>query len=156
MRARDVMQTQVVTAGPDMTMAQLRDLLAKHRFSGAPVVDETGDLIGVVSLSDMARARSGSKAPSAYGEGDDTARVLGLAAPGNPFESKRVREVMSSDVVTAPEDAPVGRLIETMVSRKVHRVVVTNGRKVAGIVSTMDLLKGLGAWLKAHPDALGT
>lgn len=53
----DVMQRDVVTAEPDPTVAELLELLEEHDVSGVPVVGPNDDVQGVVSVSDVARAR---------------------------------------------------------------------------------------------------
>src|SRR5437667_8823289 len=56
-RARDVMQSNVLSASPDMTLAALEDFLISKRISGVPVL-EHGALVGIISRSDVVRALS--------------------------------------------------------------------------------------------------
>ena len=42
LKVRDIMQTDVITVGPDTTVRELADILAKNKISGVPVVDEAG------------------------------------------------------------------------------------------------------------------
>src|SRR5215469_13589420 len=53
MRAMDVMTTDVITVDPDTTVQALATLLAERGISGAPVVDASGRLVGVVSEGDL-------------------------------------------------------------------------------------------------------
>ena len=53
MRAKDVMTTDVITVGPDVTVQDFATLLAERGISGAPVTDSTGQLVGIVSEGDL-------------------------------------------------------------------------------------------------------
>ncbi|MFQ5675044.1 MAG: CBS domain-containing protein, partial [bacterium] len=55
LRAKDVMNTNVLTVNNDMTVHELALFFTENMISGAPVVDEAGKLLGVVSLSDIVR-----------------------------------------------------------------------------------------------------
>ncbi len=52
---RDIMQTELVTVGPEMSIHDLARLLAEKEISGAPVVDVDGEVLGVVSMTDVIR-----------------------------------------------------------------------------------------------------
>src|ERR1700739_5112324 len=53
MRAMDVMTTDVITVDPDTTVQALATLLAERGISGAPVVDASGRLVGIISEGDL-------------------------------------------------------------------------------------------------------
>ncbi len=53
LKVRDIMQTEVVTVGPGTTVRELADILAKHKISGVPVVDEQRRVLGMVSEADI-------------------------------------------------------------------------------------------------------
>jgi len=55
MKARDIMVMNVITVGPEASVRQVADILFKNRISALPVVDEHGELIGIVSEGDLAR-----------------------------------------------------------------------------------------------------
>ena len=120
--AKDVMSATVLTVRDDMTLRQAADILSRHGISGAPVLDDQGSLLGVVSLSDVARS---------LGDPADDA--------GRP--ELTVRQIMTPIADTVPEDAPVGDIARIMIANKYHRMVVTRQEKPVGIVSSMDLLR---------------
>jgi len=93
-------------------------LLAKG-FSGAPVVDDRGVPIGIISKSDLVRDQF-------------------LLGGGN----KRVSEVMMPAAFTLPETASIYEAAALMAERHVHRVpVVAEDGRVVGIVSSLDVLR---------------
>ena len=146
--AADVMNPEVLTVPADMPVASLASFLVEREISGAPVADAAGHLVGVVSVTDIAlaasggadRARDGGR-PDFFARGFENGPTRDELdrfdlADGNLI----VRDIMTPDVFTVPEDTPVPELAELMLDNHVHRLLVTRGEKVVGIVSTSDLL----------------
>ena len=139
MVARDVMKTPVVSVSPDARLTELEDTLIARRIGGAPVV-EGGRLVGIVSRSDIVRYFTVRRA---------MVGVLGHRPPkekdedGEPWESAEthlfVRDIMARDPVVVRPDAPVAEVARLMVTRHVHRVLVTENDHVLGLISALDL-----------------
>jgi len=55
MKAKDVMTTEVICAGPEISVRTIARTLLKHRISAVPVIDDGGRLIGIVSEGDLMR-----------------------------------------------------------------------------------------------------
>jgi len=145
--ARDVMQARVVTVEPSLPAAELEQLLDRECISGAPVV-EAGHLIGVVSRADLAGAgaAAGDEADSLLAYYEDVAG----AAPsrrdrarlaGERAASLRVRDLMQTQLVTVTPDASVRKVAAALVERRIHRVLVVEGERLVGIVSSLDLVR---------------
>lgn len=139
MTARELMTPDVVTVSPSLEIGAAARLLSRLGISGAPVVSASGELLGVVSQTDLARFL-GQAPEAAWGlePSDD---------PGLACENGRAREPISSlmtvGAVTCDEDASEEELAELMLGRRVHRLVVTKKGRLCGIVSAMDLLRAL-------------
>jgi CBS domain-containing protein len=116
MKARDIMRKRVLSVTPQTTLADLSELLAEHHVSGVPVLGAEGDLIGVVSQTD-------------------------LLLRGN--SAKTVAAVMTPWTVSFEEDTDVTELARQMLSKKIHRVIVTNGGRLSGIITSMDMVRAL-------------
>ncbi len=114
MQAVDIMTRDVLTLTPDMSVDEARDLLFRNHIHGAPVVDHSGRLVGMVSVVDLA-GRFGT----------------------------RVLHIMRGDPVTASEDSPIGDLAASMLTRKIRRIPVVRGAQVVGIVSASDVIRTL-------------
>jgi CBS domain-containing protein len=153
MKVADVMRADVIRVRPDQTIAQLDELLARHRITGAPVVD--GDrVVGVVSRSDVVRQleleRSRFESLSWYLEPFDAEdRAPALDEEVSNAVAKRlsgvlVRELMTKDVLSIGADASLAEAARLMVEHRVHRLLVMRGAELAGLVSSLDLLRGLG------------
>lgn len=134
--AGDVMQKKVVTVRPNMLVRELARILDEKRISGAPVVDRDGRLIGVVSKSDLVHHELDDVDVH---EAEDTHLPKGFHIESP--DRTRVCDIMTPAVVEVKKEAPVPDLARMMRRRRIHRVFVTQGRKLQGIVTTLDLLR---------------
>jgi CBS domain-containing protein/rubredoxin len=113
--AGDVMTPDPLTFSPDTSVHEAAAILSEHRISGAPVINESGSIVGIVSEYDLI-ARTGTT----------------------------VREVMTRDVVTVPQTAPVDRVRALLVTQRLKRVpVVSSDGKLVGLISRADLVREL-------------
>ena len=147
LRVADVMTRNVVQVPADETMDKAAELLNQHDISGAPVVDELGRCVGVISGSDFVlreRVRKGAKLPSGGVE-----HVVVQDAPGRPYHiediaADRVSEHMSSDVQTVAANASLMDAARIMCSEHIHRVVVLDGdRRPMGLISSLDVVAAM-------------
>jgi CBS domain-containing protein len=148
-RAKDVMTTPVLSVRPDMTLRELAAFLAEHQISGAPVLDASQRVVGVVSTadvvqSDQAQARlseSRSDPSRDVRDWEDRLNAEDLWALHVEDGEVLVQDIMTPAVYMVKEDAPIPVLARAMVSGRVHRLFVTRGGRLVGIVSSLDLLK---------------
>jgi CBS domain-containing protein len=148
-RARDVMSPDPIVVGDDLTAAEVVERLREYEISGAPVKDASGRLVGVISLADLARSAS-EDADLARDRSSPDFYLRGWEERFNPEdleqlhvegEGRRVRDLMTPALYTVDEDASVAEVASLMVTTHLHRVLVTRGEAVVGIISTLDLLK---------------
>lgn len=142
--AGDVMNPRVLTVRDDITVEELAEFLVENEISGAPVEDAKGKLVGVVSVTDIVAVVSEGKrdrdrkSASFYQSWERD--------PNMPEEIDvedgdiHVREIMTPIVYAVPEEMPVPEVAERMIESHIHRLLVTRGEKVVGILSTSDLL----------------
>jgi CBS domain-containing protein len=143
MRAKDIMRRGVITVEAWLTLPELAKVFEERDISGAPVVDERGAIVGVVSRTDLVRAHreSPSPAPLFHAESEESASGAGMHIEA--MDERRVREIMTPGGIAYDEDTPVEDLAEAMLERHIHRVLITRGKDLRGIVTTMDMLKAL-------------
>lgn len=141
--ATDLMNSELLTVSQDLPLRELAELLVAEGISGAPVLDEQGYLVGVVSLVDVARAAA---TPLTAGggylqepEGAPIHECLDEAAQAQ-IDALTVADVMTPDPYTVGEDARVSEIAALMVRYHLHRVLVVQDRELVGIISTTDLL----------------
>lgn len=156
--ARDVMRKQVVTLSPEDTIQAALATFEDSNISGAPVVDENEKLVGVLTLSDVARTEhlSGDRIRSERGT-FEMSEVAGEeleeeSDPSEVFYAKEdystetagkdlVGDWMTAKVVTA---APTDRLVDVcgkMVKHQIHRVFVVQNEKLLGVLSSFDVVR---------------
>ena len=136
MQVRDVMTSPAVSVGPGVTAAAAARVLAEHRFTAVPVVED-GDLVGIVTEIDLLRGlvRHDARSPLLAAE-----LVAGVAP-------RTVRDVMRVDVLVATSTTDVADLVENMHVRRVRSVPVVAGgvrdRELIGIVTRRDVLAAI-------------
>jgi CBS domain-containing protein len=151
MKAVDVMVRDVVTVKPGDDVAEAIKLLAEHDVSALPVVDDDNRVVGVISEADLMRR----------GElGTDKRRPWWLEAvtPASTLaeefaksHGRRVDEIMSSDVIAASEDTPLGQIATLLERYRIKRVPIVRDGKLVGIVSRSNLIQALAS--SAHAPA---
>ncbi len=143
-----VMTTRVLAVRPDVGLDALAGLLLDCGIGGAPVVDEEGRPIGVVSKTDLVRERlvagdTGETVAPGWQPSRGHFRVE--MRPGFHLEAAAgalVAEVMTPMAFTLSENAPLAQAAALMAFEGVHRVpVVSEDGRVAGIVTGLDVLR---------------
>ena len=145
MRAADVMTTFVISVTPETTVAEAARVMLDRRISGLPVIDGEARLVGIVSEGDLLRrveAHTERKRP----------RWLELISANSQLASdyvkshgRFVRDVMTTELVTAAEDTPLVEIAELLEKRRVKRVPIVRGGEVVGVVSRSDVLRAVAS-----------
>lgn len=145
MLAKDIMRRHVITVTREMTLRELTKLFIERKITGAPVVDAEGRLVGVISQTDIVRRDReippGVEIPDYYQEAERAVYRSGYQIEDPDFT--RVADVMTPAVLSAEEGTPVEELAKLMLRKHVHRIVVTRGGQLKGIVTSMDMLRAL-------------
>ena len=147
---KDIMTTQVQSVQGDWSLETLSQFFFDKQISGAPVVDSKENLVGVVSLSDLARnntlpASASENTSHDYYQNTSAANGISeedLSKLKIETESMvSVSDIMTPMVFEMSEDTTVQKAAETMLKGHIHRVLVTRDKKLTGIVTTIDMLK---------------
>ena len=153
MRASDVMATHVVTIDQNSTVGQLARLLVDNYISGAPVIDESGRVVGMISEGDLIRRAEidTDSGPSGwlawFSTGTERARDF------LKTHSAYATDVMTHPAITVSPDTPLADIARTMEKRRVKRVPVIENGKLVGLVSRADLLRALASRAAIEPRA---
>ena len=117
-RARDVMRTDLITVRAEATFGDAIRTLLEHDISGAPVVDEQGRLVGIISELQL------------------------LEAVYTPeVKTHHVRHFMTKHVLTVTEETILSDVTNLMVLHRIRRVPVVREGELVGIISRRDLLR---------------
>jgi CBS domain-containing protein len=117
-QVKDAMNDQVVSILPEATIEDAIHLLLDNEVSGAPVIDRSGKLVGIISQFQL------------------------LEVMYDPdLKHAAVRDFMTREVVTIEDNALLGCAASLLVVHRIHRLPVTRGGSVVGIISRSDLLR---------------
>jgi CBS domain-containing protein len=152
LQVRDVMTTTVVTVEASSTLHDATVTFATNGISGAPVVDEQGDLVGVLSETDILTfvktlqegIRQEEPATSFLNVPfEDILKDEKLAGVYKEISGKKVKDIMTKDVLTVSPDTSVMEAIDMMIKKDVNRVPVVEHGKIVGIVTKGDIIWAL-------------
>lgn len=125
-----------------MTVGEVGELLASRGISGAPVVDDAGRILGVVSQSDLVRYTNQRKTVGESGRFfSDVEEYRELANLPRGALDTPIEEVMTQRVYTVTRDSSVAVSANIMRERNIHRLLVTDGGVLVGVVTSLDLLR---------------
>ena len=127
-RVSDLMQTSIVTASPETTVAEIIITLADAHVSSVPVVDTHRRVLGVVSASDVLVAEA---------EADD------LEARERLATAARASDLMTPNAVTIEPTATVRDAARLMLYAEVHRLFVVLEGRLVGVISTTDIVRAV-------------
>ena len=143
--SKDVMTANVITVAPHAPILAALQLMLQHHISGLPVVDEKRNLVGIVTEGDfLRRAETGTERQrSRWFE-----FLIGPGALAGDYvhtHGRRVDEVMTGDVRTVADDAPLDVIVALMEKHRIKRIPVVRGGELVGIVSRANLLHALAS-----------
>lgn len=137
----DLMALEPILVHANATLTEAAQLLDQHGVSGLPVVDGAGSLVGVLSQTDLIRARSTEYLWTNW---------AGLA----------VRHLMTSPAVTVTRSTSIPIAARKMERHRIHRLVVVADEDESlpiGVLSTTDLVHSIAVATEAdgetHPEA---
>lgn len=144
--ARDVMTKDVVTVTLETSIRELAGLITAHRIGSIPVLDSEGNLVGIVTESDLIEQDKSFHIPTVISLFD---WVIYLESE-KKFEkelkrmtARTVGEICSREVLTVAPETPVSEIADIMTNRKIHAVPVMEEGKLVGIVSRIDLIRSM-------------
>jgi CBS domain-containing protein len=145
MNAKDVLTPRVISVAPDASISAAASLMLKSKISGLPVIDGSGNLVGIVSEGDFLRRTE-------IGTQRRRARWIEfLIGPGRLADEysrssgRSISDIMTHDVHTVNLDASLEDIVGIMERHHVKRVPVVEGEKVVGIVTRANLLHALAS-----------
>ena len=143
MTVKEIMTRKVITIPMEATLKKAAEMLGRHNISGAPVVDQEGTLVGIVSEKDLFKALYPShaefyEAPGVWIDLDK------LEEKSTEASDKLIQDLMSRQVITVNPDTSLMQVGSIMLVRGIHRVVVVgNEGRIEGIVTRRDIYKNI-------------
>lgn len=151
--AKDLMTAKVVCVYPETSIRDLIKVLTDYRVNGVPVVDRKENPIGVVSKTDILgytkektkKQDLGSKKSFYTDTNGRQTKAFDMVTKEKDFGKATVKDIMTPHVIAAEATDTIDRLAKIMYNKKIHRLIIQDGGRVVGIVSTLDILHVVGA-----------
>jgi CBS domain-containing protein len=146
LKAKEIMTVNPITVTPEVTVTDLARLLASHNIGGAPVVDASGGLLGVVTESDLIDQTKKIHIPTVIAILDS---LIFLERPNKmekdirKFAGSTVADIYTKHPLTVEEDTPIDELATIMAEKNVHTLPVMRGELLVGVIGKGDIIKTL-------------
>ncbi len=141
--AKEIMTKNVITVQEDTKVLNLIEILNENKISGAPVVDKSGKLIGIVTKSDILgtfldfdidlNLKIDLKGIMEFARDKSVGTIVSET-------EVEVKDIMTPNPITAEEDTPIERLAEIMIDNRIHRIIIIKDESIIGIISPLNLL----------------
>lgn len=144
--AKDIMTKNVITVTEDTSLEKLSSILLANEISGVPVLDNAGELYGIVTENDLIRQNKRLHIPTVVSFLD--AAIYLESSKKFEEEVKRVTatkvgEICARKVITITEDTSVTDIATLMSEKKVYLLPVLKAGKLTGIVGKRDVVKAV-------------
>jgi len=149
MRAKDIMTENIVSVNVKETVFDAAELLLGAGVSAAPVVNDQGNVLGIVSEADLIHRAEIETAPRKSWLLRLLESEATVARDYVTSHARNVADVMTREVVTASDEATLGELVELIEKHRVKRIPIVRDNKLVGIVSRANIL---GALLSREPE----
>jgi CBS domain-containing protein len=144
--AADVMTTDLVTVIPETTVEELAKIFIEHRIGTVPVLNDTGELIGVVTETDLVERDRNLHMPTIISLFDwviyleDESR---FRRELRKMTGQTVADLYTAEVLSVSPETSLDRVADIMADKHINAVPVTTGKRLVGIVSRIDLIRSL-------------
>jgi len=153
LKAKDIMTRAVITVSPDMEIVHAAKILLENRINGAPVMDETGKLVGILCQSDLIAQQKKLPIPSFFTFLDGLIPLTSMKQIEKQVQkiaAVTVAQAMTPNPVTVKPDTDIEAVAALMVDQSFHTIPVVEEGVLLGIVGKEDILKTLMPGSKAE------
>lgn len=143
-KACEIMTREVITVTPETSIQELAHILSANNISGAPVVGKDGNLIGIVTESDLIDQNKKVHIPTVVSILDS---FFFLENPDKMEQEMRkmagvtVADIYSPSPITVTEETPVDEIATIMAEKNVHTLPVVAGGQLKGVIGKKDIIK---------------
>lgn len=144
MKVKDIMTKDPITVSPEADITYVAKTLLENHINGVPVVDETGDLVGIICQSDLIIQQKELPIPSFFTLLDGFIPLTSMKAFEQEVQkvvATKVADIMTPSPVTITPDTTIETVAALMVERNFHTLPVVDEEKLVGIVGKEDMLK---------------
>ncbi|MDT8379674.1 MAG: CBS domain-containing protein [Desulfotignum sp.] len=145
-KASDIMQTRIITVTPDTDITRAGKILLENHINGVPVVNDQGELKGILCQSDLIFQQKEMPVPPIFTILDSIFPLFSSKKMNDEFQkiaAATVAQAMVKHVVTVTPETPVSEIASLMVEKHFHTIPVVVDRKLVGIIGKEDVLRTL-------------
>ncbi|HBA72871.1 MAG: hypothetical protein A2X82_14550 [Geobacteraceae bacterium GWC2_55_20] len=142
----DIMTKEVVSVKGTTTVREMAEIFDKMGFGSLPVLDDQGNLSGIVTASDLIEQGRPLHIPTVISLFDWVIPLeseQSLERDLRKITAQTAAELASKDVVTISPSEPVSKAADLMSSHKLHALPVVDGKRVVGMVSRIDIIRSM-------------
>jgi CBS-domain-containing membrane protein len=142
----EIMTKDVVSIKGTTTVREMAGIFDTTRVGTLPVVDEAGNLSGIVTASDLVEQDRPLHIPTVISLFDWVIPLGGESALQRDLDkisAQTASELASTDIVTVAPSDSVSTVAEIMSSKKLHALPVLDGKKLVGMVSRIDIIRSM-------------
>lgn len=156
MNVMNIMTPMVISVRSSASIQDAINLMLKHQISGVPVLDDSQNLVGIVSESDfLRRTEIGTQRKRNRWLG----LLLGSGKTANEYihsHSRKVEDVMTREPITVKETTQLEEVACLMEQHHIKRLPVVRGKKLVGMVTRANLIRAVishGKWIAAPAES---
>jgi CBS domain-containing protein len=145
LKAKDIMETKVITVTPETTVEELGRLFIQKGISGAPVLDADNKLYGIVTENDLIKQNKRIHIPTMLRLFDSIIPLEGFKSVENEIKlisASTVSEICTKKVITVNPETSLQDIATIMYEKGVHLIPVLSSEKLVGIIGKIDVIKG--------------
>jgi len=144
LKVKDIMTKEVKTVSPETEIIKAAKLLLSERINGVPVVNKTGELVGILCQSDLIAQQKSIPIPSLFTLLDGYIPLTLLNRLDREVEkivATKVENAMTPDPITVNSDTDIEKVAFLMVEKNYHTLPVVDSGRLVGIVGKEDVLR---------------
>jgi CBS-domain-containing membrane protein len=143
---REIMTTDVITLSPDTEIVKATQMLLDNRINGAPVVDESGRVLGILCQSDLIAQQKKLPLPSVFAFLESLfplASMKKIEREVRKIAALTAADAMTPEPVTVSPDTELETVAALMVDSNFHTLPVVENKRLVGVVGKEDVLRTL-------------
>ena len=144
--AKDIMTKEIISVTPETEIAQAAKLLLTNRINGVPVINDAGELVGILCQSDLIIQQKNIPIPSLFTLLDGFIPLTSSKKIDKEVEkiaATKAADAMTANPVTVNSDTGIEDVAALMVEKSYHTLPVVDAGKLVGIVGKEDVLRTL-------------
>ncbi len=146
LKAKEIMTRKLITVSPETEIIQAAKILLENHINGLPVVDKTGNLVGILCQSDLIAQQKKLPIPSFFTILDGLitmSSVKQIEKQVQKIAAITVAQAMTPNPITVKPDMDIEVVAALMVDKNFHTIPVVDEGKLVGIIGKEDILRTL-------------